>query len=202
MECLLKNFTDLDIQDSLPRETNLSTAADISRIKFYRNYIVYTVVRVTDIIFLEIWNCVVKAILRLVPDLKSEIDALKTATLFDDIPFWRNIKKHNQHLLTVSQNLETLDDHSTTENPDFFPYAGTTEDFHKLLSTGTYESFENRVFLCGSCACGKSTLASVLIGSPIPLTWKSTDGLVIHFGRNGINLDTYAMVPLNEGNAV
>ncbi|CAC5404459.1 unnamed protein product [Mytilus coruscus] len=75
---------------------------------------------------------------------------------------------------------------------------GSSEHFHNLLSIGTYESFENRVFLCGSCACGKSTLASVLIGSPIPLTWKSTDGLVIHFGRNGINLETYDMVPLKE----
>ncbi|CAG2241833.1 unnamed protein product [Mytilus edulis] len=73
-------------------------------------------------------------------------------------------------------------------NPDhLFPFAGTSEEFSKLLSTGTYESFENRVFLCGSCACGKSTLASVLIGSPIPLTWISTDGLVIHFGRNESN---------------
>ncbi|CAG2252861.1 unnamed protein product [Mytilus edulis] len=83
-------------------------------------------------------------------------------------------------------------------NQDLLPFAGTSEDFHILLSTGTYESYENRVFLCGSCACGKSTLASVLIGSPIPLTWKSTDGLVIHFGRNGINLETYEMVPLKE----
>ncbi|CAC5358824.1 unnamed protein product [Mytilus coruscus] len=84
------------------------------------------------------------------------------------------------------------------EDPDLLPFAGTSEDFRKLLSTGTYESFENRVFLCGSCACGKSTLASVLIGSPIPLTWKSTDGLVIHFGRNGINLESFEMVPLKE----
>ncbi|CAC5387370.1 unnamed protein product [Mytilus coruscus] len=83
-------------------------------------------------------------------------------------------------------------------NQDLLPFAGTSEDFHILLSTGTYESYDNRVFLCGSCACGKSTLASVLIGSPIPLTWNSTDGLVIHFGRNGINLETYEMVPLKE----
>ncbi|XP_071124456.1 uncharacterized protein [Mytilus edulis] len=86
------------------------------------------------------------------------------------------------------------------ENSDYLlPFAGTSEDFNELLSTGTYESFENRVFLCGSCACGKSTLASVLIGRPIPLTWKSTDGLVIHFGRNGINLETHEMVPLSGG---
>ncbi|CAG2242252.1 unnamed protein product [Mytilus edulis] len=88
-------------------------------------------------------------------------------------------------------------------NPDYLlPFAGTSEDFSKLLSTGTYESFENRVFLCGSCACGKSTLASVLIGTPIPRTWESTNGLVIHFGRNGINLETNEMVPLTGGNVV
>ncbi|CAG2210870.1 Putative ankyrin repeat protein MM_0045 [Mytilus edulis] len=89
---------------------------------------------------------------------------------------------------------------NVAENPEYLlPFAGSSEDFNKLLSTGTYESFENRVFLCGSCACGKSTLASVLIGSTIPLTWKSTDGLVIHFGRNGINLETHEMVPLTGG---
>ncbi|XP_071177448.1 uncharacterized protein [Mytilus edulis] len=103
---------------------------------------------------------------------------------------------------SVTRVIPTEMEQETTENdgvnPDLLPFAGTSEDFHKLLSTGTYESFENRVFLCGSCACGKSTLASVLIGTPIPRSWKSTDGLVIHFGRNGINLETFEMVPLNE----
>ncbi|XP_076071555.1 uncharacterized protein LOC143042935 [Mytilus galloprovincialis] len=93
-----------------------------------------------------------------------------------------------------------VQEQNMAENPEYLlPFAGSSEDFNKLLSTGTYESFENRVFLCGSCACGKSTLASVLIGSTIPLTWKSTDGLVIHFGRNGINLETHEMVPLTGG---
>lgn len=62
-----------------------------------------------------------------------------------------------------------------------------------------YESFDNRVFLAGACNCGKSTLASILIGDVIPLTWQSTDGLVVYFGRNGIHLKTEEMVPLKDG---
>ncbi|CAG2256576.1 unnamed protein product [Mytilus edulis] len=62
-----------------------------------------------------------------------------------------------------------------------------------------YQSFDNRVFLAGACNSGKSTLASVLIGDDIPQTWKSTDGLVVYFGRNGIHLKTGEMVPLKDG---
>lgn len=46
---------------------------------------------------------------------------------------------------------------------------------------------------------GKSTLASVLIGTEIPQRWTSTNGLVIYFGRNGIDIEKKKMVPLNEG---
>jgi hypothetical protein len=30
--------------------------------------------------------------------------------------------------------------------------------------------------------------------------WKSTDGLVIYFGRNGIDLKDKTMIPLKKGN--
>ncbi|CAC5367753.1 unnamed protein product [Mytilus coruscus] len=51
----------------------------------------------------------------------------------------------------------------------------------------------------GPCRAGKSILASVLIGEEIPLKWSSTDGLVIFFGRNGIDIERNKMVPLKEG---
>ena len=53
--------------------------------------------------------------------------------------------------------------------------------------------------LGGPCRAGKSTLASVLIDEEIPLKWNSTDGLVIFFGRNGINIEKKKMVPLKKG---
>ncbi|CAC5425630.1 unnamed protein product [Mytilus coruscus] len=86
-----------------------------------------------------------------------------------------------------------------TEPVAEFPWIGNPSEFKVILSKGMYESFDNRVFLAGACNCGKSTLASVLIGDDIPLTWKSTDGLVVYFGRNGIHLKTEEMVPLKDG---
>lgn len=74
-----------------------------------------------------------------------------------------------------------------------------SEKHNDLMSKGTFQSYDNSVFLAGACNVGKSTLASLMIGSDIPLEWKSTDGLVIFFGRNGINLETKEMVPLKEG---
>ncbi|CAG2253034.1 unnamed protein product [Mytilus edulis] len=71
-------------------------------------------------------------------------------------------------------------------------------EFKTILSKGTYASYENRVFLAGSVNTGKSTLASVLIGEKVPTDWKSTDGLIIHFGKNGIDLMTRKMIPLEK----
>ncbi|XP_063405757.1 uncharacterized protein LOC134689720 [Mytilus trossulus] len=72
-------------------------------------------------------------------------------------------------------------------------------DFQDLVALGTFASYENRVFLAGPCNIGKSSLASILIGEEIPKTWFSTDGLVIHFGRNGIDLQQRKMIPLKKG---
>ena len=73
---------------------------------------------------------------------------------------------------------------------------GTIDEMEKLLSKGSFKSYENLVYLAGGCKVGKSTLASILIGEEIPKEWISTDGLKIYFGRNGINLETREMVPL------
>ncbi|CAG2204892.1 unnamed protein product [Mytilus edulis] len=73
------------------------------------------------------------------------------------------------------------------------------DDFQDLVALGTFSSYENRVFLAGPCNIGKSSLASILIDEAIPKTWYSTDGLVIHFGRNGIDLQHRKMIPLKKG---
>ncbi|XP_063406317.1 uncharacterized protein LOC134690270 [Mytilus trossulus] len=72
-------------------------------------------------------------------------------------------------------------------------------DFQDLVALGTFASYENRVYLAGPCNIGKSSLASILIGEEIPKTWFSTDGLIIHFGRNGIDLQQRKMIPLEKG---
>jgi ABC-type glutathione transport system ATPase component len=77
---------------------------------------------------------------------------------------------------------------------------GTSDEMQELLLKGTFTSYENCVYLGGACNVGKSTLASILIGEEIPQHWKSTDGLTIYFGRNGIHLKNKEMIPLKQGN--
>lgn len=55
------------------------------------------------------------------------------------------------------------------------------------------------VLLGGPCRAGKTTLVSMLIGEKVPLKWNSTDGLVIYFGKNGIDIDKRKMVPFKQG---
>ncbi|VDH90268.1 Hypothetical predicted protein [Mytilus galloprovincialis] len=50
----------------------------------------------------------------------------------------------------------------------------------------------------GPYKAGKTTLANVLIGENNPMKWNSTAGLVIHFGRNGIDIKKKKMVRLIE----
>ncbi|VDI61794.1 Hypothetical predicted protein, partial [Mytilus galloprovincialis] len=79
------------------------------------------------------------------------------------------------------------------------PWLVDADEFQRMLSHGEYLSYENRLSLGGPCRAGKSTLASVLIDEEIPLKWNSTDGLVIFFGRNGIDIENKKMVPLKKG---
>ncbi|CAC5406644.1 unnamed protein product [Mytilus coruscus] len=87
----------------------------------------------------------------------------------------------------------------TKEKEIQLPWLVDADDFQRMLSHGEYLSYENRLSLGGPCRAGKSTLASVLIDEEIPLKWNSTDGLVIFFGRNGIDIKQNTMVPLKKG---
>jgi polynucleotide 5'-kinase involved in rRNA processing len=77
---------------------------------------------------------------------------------------------------------------------------GTAEEMKELISKGTFMAYDNRVYLAGACNVGKSTLASILLDEEIPEIWKSTNGLMIYFGRNGIHLKDKTMIPLRKGN--
>jgi hypothetical protein len=63
------------------------------------------------------------------------------------------------------------------------------------LNTKQPSNYENR-----ACNVGKSILASILIDGEILQSWKPTDGLIIYFGRNEINLKDKTMVPLRKCN--
>ncbi|VDI17281.1 Hypothetical predicted protein [Mytilus galloprovincialis] len=180
MVCLLRNFTDIDIQDSLPLETIHTSAADISRIKFYRNVIVHSDSgKVTENKFSEIWGCVAEAIRRLSLDLKSEIDALMSATftnasdIIDLLRLEKQMEKNSQHLNTVSQKLSTVSQKLETlevENKNKREiYNRTLTEWRnkdkKYISTSAtayiIKSLNQKrgVIISGSPGCGKSVAA-------------------------------------------
>ncbi|XP_063405881.1 ankyrin repeat domain-containing protein 17-like [Mytilus trossulus] len=173
MACLLRHFTDLDIQESLPVKINHSVAADISRIKFYRNSIVHSDSgKVDEDKFLEIWNCVTEAILRLAPEMKQEIDALISSSLtnvtdiIDCIRLEKQLKKTNQHMVTINKKLETLEieKNNITEiqqrtlkewrnnGKKYIPTSATMFILESLNKT-------TGVIITGSPGCGKSAVA-------------------------------------------
>ena len=55
MICLLRNLIPIDIMDRLPSATDISLRADLSRIKYYRNFIVHCD-SVADTDFESYWN--------------------------------------------------------------------------------------------------------------------------------------------------
>ncbi|XP_071181256.1 uncharacterized protein [Mytilus edulis] len=97
-----------------------------------------------------------------------------------------------------SQDIKTKRPKINKEMDIQLPWLVDANEFESMLSHGTFESYENRLSLGGPCKAGKSTLASVLIGEEIQKNWESTDGLVIYFGRNGIDLEEGKMVPLKK----
>ncbi|XP_063407053.1 uncharacterized protein LOC134690860 [Mytilus trossulus] len=173
MACLLRHFTDFDIQDSLPLETIHTDAADISRIKFYRNSIVHSDSGKVNVKkFWEIWNCVTEAILRLAPEMKSEIDALISSSLtnvtdiIDFIRLEKQLEKTNQHMVTINQKLATLEIEKNNikeiqqrtlkewrnNGKKYIPTSATTFILESLNKT-------TGVIITGSPGCGKSAVA-------------------------------------------
>ncbi|XP_063426192.1 uncharacterized protein LOC134709993 [Mytilus trossulus] len=79
------------------------------------------------------------------------------------------------------------------------PWQVDGDEFQRMLSHGTYLSYDNRLTLGGPCEAGKSSLASLLIGKEIPLKRNLKDGIGIYFGKNGIDIEKKKMVRLHGG---
>ncbi|CAG2245339.1 unnamed protein product [Mytilus edulis] len=79
MIILLKNLADIPIGDELPVHGNTSKAADITRIKFYRNFIAHnTDAAICEVDFKSYWADIEQAVLRLSDNtLAAECEKLK-----------------------------------------------------------------------------------------------------------------------------
>ncbi|CAC5391803.1 unnamed protein product [Mytilus coruscus] len=75
----------------------------------------------------------------------------------------------------------------------------TTEDLREIMKLGTYRCYGNRIFLVGQFSVGKTTLAKVLIGEELPKQRGATDGISIHIGKAGMNLEDKKWLTLPQG---
>ncbi|CAC5359218.1 RAB5C [Mytilus coruscus] len=70
----------------------------------------------------------------------------------------------------------------------------TPEEYNTMLNRltgqGTYESFDMRCMVTGQFAVGKSSLVKLLVGDVIPEGRHPTDGISLHEGRCGLDVQT------------
>ena len=67
------------------------------------------------------------------------------------------------------------------------------------MKLGTYKCFWNRVYLVGPYCVGKSCLAMILVGEPVPEERESTDGIWIYMGRAGMELENFEWKVFKKG---
>ncbi|VDI67110.1 Hypothetical predicted protein [Mytilus galloprovincialis] len=208
MVCLLRHFSDLNIQDTLPSEQLHNAGADISRIKYYRNYISHSYNgKVTENTFTEIWNCAVEAIQRLVPDLKPEIDALVSSPILDIRDIEEKLDKKFQYRTAIEMRMQTLEKENFADdkvpieirqmsNKKYVPL------YLKLLESGSEKKRDIRLVIVGKKGTGKTSLLKRLFREDInnsELT--STNGIEIHRIRCKANYDDgiwYKLDGINE----
>ncbi|XP_071145000.1 serine/threonine-protein phosphatase 6 regulatory ankyrin repeat subunit B-like [Mytilus edulis] len=110
MVCLLRNLTTITIQDHIPRPSDMSEGAAVSRIKFYRNQIAHSDSgTMSDADFNATFAAVSKAIEILCPTMKVDCSILQNADLdysFHDI-YVEFVKKEKQ-MEELTAQIETL----------------------------------------------------------------------------------------------
>lgn len=75
----------------------------------------------------------------------------------------------------------------------------TASDLQDLIQESSFKSFWNRVYLVGPYSVGKSCLAKILVGEPVPDSRESTDGIWIYFGRAGMDVNEMKWIYFEKG---
>ena len=70
---------------------------------------------------------------------------------------------------------------------------------NRLTGKGTYESYDMRCMVTGQFAVGKSSLVKLLVGDVIPEGRHPTDGISLHEGRCGLDVQTREWILINPG---
>lgn len=73
------------------------------------------------------------------------------------------------------------------------------DDLRELLNENSQKCFWNRVYLVGPYSVGKSCLAKILAGEPLPINRQSTDGIWIYRGKAGMDVDKMQWIFFKKG---
>ncbi|XP_071155165.1 uncharacterized protein [Mytilus edulis] len=77
----------------------------------------------------------------------------------------------------------------------------TVQGFEEIMKEGSYKCYWNRVYLVGNYNIGKTTLAKVLVGDPVPDVRQSTNGIWLYIGLAGMDIDQKKWIFLQKGSA-
>ncbi|CAC5424328.1 unnamed protein product [Mytilus coruscus] len=176
MICLLRNLKKMKIKDSLPAETDVCAEADISRIKYYRNWIAHnTDGHIDKHYFPAIWKNTCEAIQRLGgASLKTECDNLMYANLDSSyrevyVSFAQQEKrldKVEEELMSAKDKIKQLEENqdNTKDNLLLQVAAWEQENEHCFATFAVKSIFESVkhapfVVISGSPGMGKSATA-------------------------------------------
>ncbi|VDI79532.1 Hypothetical predicted protein [Mytilus galloprovincialis] len=157
MACLLRNLANIDIQDCLPTCSDKSLAADLSRIKTYRNKVVHCDKGIlSQQEFNQYWGDISQAIIRLGgPKYRQRCDDLKQKELdTTDKDFFNEIKNLRRQTIPegVAVITETLLEEWSQQNERVV----RTKAIQTIIKAVEEKAV---VTIIGPPGCGKSTSA-------------------------------------------
>lgn len=169
--------------DMLPRDGDCCCAADLARIKYYRNKLqLYTDGPIESAVFTIIWNDISGAIGRLGgQDLIMECEELRTKLLYHSTEQLSHIqddkKKDTNFRIKIPEQITKMDEESINI-------------YLKALETGSEQRRDINLVIVGKKGVGKTSLVRRLFGENIEDV-KSTNGIEIHRRRCRISLNNW-----------
>ncbi|XP_071140776.1 uncharacterized protein [Mytilus edulis] len=131
-------------------------------------------------------------------------DRTRKAKTRPRLPRFKMVKQiQSQNFTRTSKNPVTENQQTVKEVQEKLELMGleTTEDLQEIMKLGTYRCYGNRIFLVGQFSVGKTTLAKVLIGEELSTQRRATDGIWIHIGKAGMNLEDKKWLTLPQGSS-
>ncbi|XP_071178430.1 uncharacterized protein [Mytilus edulis] len=154
MICLLRNLANIKVGDTLPRNTDDSIGADLTRIKYYRNKVAHSDHKtMSEEDFNSQWEAISTAITRLGGEsFKVICHDLQNYKLDKEILV--EIKNLNVTRNTIPKGLQEVHDEKIKEWRDEIKDVVETTAIKALAEIATTQ---NVIFVIGPSGCGKST---------------------------------------------